>query len=308
MNEKALLALGLIVGLVVGGLLGYGLAPKGVSQAEYQTVKNEVMNLQKQLSDLQEKVKNYKEKVNQLQSELSKYKSEAMASKKKGYTVMIAYNKKVGYYLTDGDGRTLYYFAKDIPNSGKSACYGACADKWPPFYTDKLILPPKLNANDFSVITREDGKKQLTYKGWPLYYFFKDAKPGDTNGEGVKHVWYVMRDYDVMIAYKEGIGTYLTDDYGRTLYYFAKDSVNRSVCTGECLQKWPPFYRPEPIVPSVIKGYFGEIDANGKKFTTFKGYPLYYFFKDVERGDTNGQGVKKVWFVVDPFSFQQQKY
>jgi predicted lipoprotein with Yx(FWY)xxD motif len=39
---------------------------------------------------------------------------------------------------------------------------------------------------------REDGEKQTSYKGWPLYYFFKDKKPGDVSGEGVNSVWYVI--------------------------------------------------------------------------------------------------------------------
>ncbi|WP_297439180.1 hypothetical protein [Thermococcus sp.] len=294
----------LLAGLLIGGLLGYGLAPRGVSQAEYQSVEKKVIDLQNQLSDLQGKVQGYENQINQLQSELSKYKAKATALESKNYTVMIAYDEKVGYYLTDGEGRTLYYFAKDIPNSGKSSCYGPCAEKWPAFSPDHVSAPSVLDSKDFSYIERSDGTYQLAYKGWPLYYFFKDEKAGDTNGEDVKHVWYVMRDYDVMIAYQEGLGTYLTDDYGRTLYYFAKDSVNMSACSGECLQKWPPFYRPNPVAPSVIQGHFGELNVNGVKFTTFKGYPLYYFFKDERRGEVNGQGVKNVWFVVNPFNFR----
>ncbi|HOC01350.1 MAG TPA: hypothetical protein PKM43_21700, partial [Verrucomicrobiota bacterium] len=42
---------------------------------------------------------------------------------------------------------------------------------------------------DYSVITRDDGKTQLAYKGKPLYYWAKDAKPGDKTGDGVNQVW-----------------------------------------------------------------------------------------------------------------------
>jgi predicted lipoprotein with Yx(FWY)xxD motif len=46
-------------------------------------------------------------------------------------------------------------------------------------------------AGDFGTITREDGKKQTTYKGMPLYYFAGDKKAGDVTGQGMGKVWYV---------------------------------------------------------------------------------------------------------------------
>ncbi len=287
----------LLVGFLFGALVGYGLAPKGVGQEEYNT-------LQGQVKELQGKVGQYEGQIGNLQKEVKNYENQIGELEKEVYTVNIAYKEGIGYYLVDKEGRALYYFAKDVPNSGKSACYGECAQKWPVFYEEELNLPPGLNKDDFSVITRDDGSKQLTYKEWPLYYFFKDEKAGDTNGEDIKHVWYVMRDYDIMIAYQESVGTYLVDDNGMTLYYFAKDSANKSVCYGDCAQKWPIFYRENPVVPSVIANDFGEITRDdGTKQTTFRGYPLYYFFKDEKRGDIMGEGIKGVWFVVNPFRF-----
>ena len=47
-----------------------------------------------------------------------------------------------------------------------------------------------LSPGDFGNITREDGQKQVTYKGMPLYYFAGDKAPGDTAGQGVRDVWY----------------------------------------------------------------------------------------------------------------------
>ena len=91
----------------------------------------------------------------------------------------------LGEILTDSNGMTLYYFTKDSNN--KSTCKGGCLTKWPVFYSEDT------KGEDFSVITREDGKKQNTYKGKPLYYFFKDTKKGNVNGEGVKNVWYVIK-------------------------------------------------------------------------------------------------------------------
>lgn len=103
----------------------------------------------------------------------------------KAYTVNVAYNAKIGNYLVNGTGFTLYTFSADTPNSGKSACYTSCATFWPEFYTSKLTVPAGLNASDFGIINRTDGTKQITYRGAPLYLFVKDTAAGQVNGEGV---------------------------------------------------------------------------------------------------------------------------
>ncbi len=105
-------------------------------------------------------------------------------------TVKLMAKKGAGRYLVDAKGMSLYYFKKDSP--GKSACAGECLAKWPVFYAEKITVPKRVKGKDFGEITRDDGKKQTTYKGMPLYYFFKDAKPGDMLGEGVNNVWYVV--------------------------------------------------------------------------------------------------------------------
>jgi predicted lipoprotein with Yx(FWY)xxD motif len=105
------------------------------------------------------------------------------------HVVKVAKNDKVGSFLTDAKGMTLYVFKKDSP--GKSACAGECVTKWPLYYREKVGISGDLKAEDFASIDREDGKKQTTYKGLPLYYFAADKAPGDTNGQGVKDVWTV---------------------------------------------------------------------------------------------------------------------
>ena len=104
--------------------------------------------------------------------------------------VKVEKKEGVGTYLTDTSGMTLYYFKKDSP--GKSVCVGECAVRWPIYSNEAVAVPEGVNAADFGVIAREDGKKQSTYKGMPLYYFFKDKAAGDTTGHGVGDVWYVV--------------------------------------------------------------------------------------------------------------------
>ncbi|MEW6720073.1 MAG: hypothetical protein AB1346_06465, partial [Thermodesulfobacteriota bacterium] len=65
--------------------------------------------------------------------------------------------------------------------------------KWPIYYADTIRIPDGVKSEDFGVITREDGKKQRTYKGWPLYYFAGDKKAGDMTGEGMGGVWYIVK-------------------------------------------------------------------------------------------------------------------
>jgi predicted lipoprotein with Yx(FWY)xxD motif len=112
----------------------------------------------------------------------------------------------------------------------------------------------------------------------------------------------------VKVMQKEGIGSYLTDGKGMTLYYFAKDEPGKSACIGDCLSKWP-LLKGESVAAAGgldVKDFGVLVRTEGNQ-ATFKGYPLYYFFKDEKAGDTNGQGVGNVWFVVDPAKFPPVK-
>ena len=103
--------------------------------------------------------------------------------------VKLSEKEGVGKFLTDGHGMTLYIFKKDSP--GKSVCAGPCVEKWPLYFREKVAAPDGVKAGDFGTITREDGKKQTTYKGWPLYYFAGDKAKGDVAGQGMGNVWFV---------------------------------------------------------------------------------------------------------------------
>ena len=91
--------------------------------------------------------------------------------------------------LTGSNGMTLYTFDKDAAGSGKSMCNDACATNWPPLFA----LSGDAASGDYSIITRDDGKKQWALKGKPLYYWAKDQKPGDRTGDGFNNVWHAAR-------------------------------------------------------------------------------------------------------------------
>jgi predicted lipoprotein with Yx(FWY)xxD motif len=111
-----------------------------------------------------------------------------------GLPIVIDYNSTLGFYLSNSSGWTLYLFTKDTQNSGASSCYGQCQTFWPPFYASSsgLVLPFGVNASNFGTITRTDGTKQVTYEGWPLYYFGGDKAAGQTNGQNKQGTWFVV--------------------------------------------------------------------------------------------------------------------
>ena len=89
--------------------------------------------------------------------------------------------------LTTATGMTLYTFDRDT--AGRSACNGPCAQNWPPL----AAAADARAAADYSVVVRDDGSRQWAYKGRPLYTWVRDAKPGDTTGDGFNGVWHVAR-------------------------------------------------------------------------------------------------------------------
>ncbi|BAE51451.1 COG4315 family predicted lipoprotein [Paramagnetospirillum magneticum] len=93
----------------------------------------------------------------------------------------------LGPVLTNEKGMTLYTFDKDAP--GTSTCVDACAQNWPPL----MAASGAMAEGDYTVIKRADGSMQWAYKGKPLYTWMKDAKPGDTTGEGFKDIWHAAK-------------------------------------------------------------------------------------------------------------------
>jgi predicted lipoprotein with Yx(FWY)xxD motif len=107
----------------------------------------------------------------------------------------------LGSILVDGEGFTLYIFTNDT--DGASTCYDACADTWPPIPGDTTISPD-LDSSIFGTTTRDDGSEQLTVNGMPLYLYAPDSQPGDTTGQGVGGVWFVVDDAGEVIEAAAG--------------------------------------------------------------------------------------------------------
>jgi predicted lipoprotein with Yx(FWY)xxD motif len=229
-------------------------------------------------------------------------------------SVRLVSNGTFGSILTDTDGRTLYFFSLD--SKGESNCIDGCLSVWPVFHASDLTLDEGLDSSDFGTITRTDGAMQTTYKGWPLYYYADDSVEGDVNGDGFNDVWYVAKpDYSVMKVRAQLVGRdsggvetnltsnyepgdeqtfYMTDAYGNTLYLFSNDENGVNNFTADDFSNngvWPIFEETLMEVPSTFSsGDFGSIDVFGRQQLTYKGWPLYYFGQDEERGDNYGVG------------------
>jgi predicted lipoprotein with Yx(FWY)xxD motif len=104
--------------------------------------------------------------------------------------IKVMQKEELGKFLASGDGMTLYYYTKDETNL--SHCVEGCAFNWPPFYVDPAAIFEGCESSDFDTIKRGDGKKQTTYKNMPLYHFINDKYPGDTLGQGIGKVWFIV--------------------------------------------------------------------------------------------------------------------
>jgi len=112
-------------------------------------------------------------------------------------TVNVSESADFGPILVNGEGFSLYLFMQDTQNSGVSTCTDAdgCTIDWPPLVVDgEPVAGEGVDATMLGTITRDDGTVQATYNGWPLYLYFGDAAPGDTNGQGLDEfggIWYL---------------------------------------------------------------------------------------------------------------------
>ncbi len=233
--------------------------------------------------------------------------------------ISLSTSTTLGSYLSDKDGRSLYFFSTDAKD--QVTCTGGCELVWPPFYLDNLSadkLGAGLTFSDFATITTASGKKQVTYKGWPLYYYAPSVNgtntaeaAGKTTGDGVGGVWFIAKpDYSIMIVrsqlvghdgenYKsdytvgDGLTTYFTDAKGLTLYAFKFDNFNKNSYTEANFSNnavWPIYETDKIVVPSVLdKSKFSVITVFGKSQLTYNGWPLYYFGQDASvRGSNKG--------------------
>jgi predicted lipoprotein with Yx(FWY)xxD motif len=255
-------------------------------------------------------------------------------------TVLVGRAAGMNPFLVDGRGMTLYILRKDTPGAGSTApvlwgCASGCADNWPAYIPQAgagsaLLAGPGVTGV-LGVFTRPDGARQVTYNGWPLYYFAGDKNPGDVHGDGVGNLWAAApvnmnpltftgatsplfsgvpvtgngaaasNNPSIVIGGNPTLGDFLVDARYRTLYVFRRDIPGASHCEGECATNWPPYLvqQVSPTIQAGLTGIMGVITRpDGSRQITVNGWPLYYFAGDLKPGDANGDGVNNNWYVI----------
>jgi predicted lipoprotein with Yx(FWY)xxD motif len=119
-----------------------------------------------------------------------------------GGTVKAVKSKTFGMVLVSSTGLTLYRYTPDT--KGKSVCSGACLKFWPPLLVKAGVKPTVgagANRRLLGTIKAAHGKRQVTYAGFPLYFFAQDKKAGQTNGQGFGGKWYLVNTKGALVKH-----------------------------------------------------------------------------------------------------------
>lgn len=109
-------------------------------------------------------------------------------------------DSSAGKIVVDGKGMSVYYYTKDVKDSGTSACTGGCLEAWPPVLATADTPTVDGVTGTVGTIATPDAKSQLTINGMPVYYYAKDMAAGDITGQGVGSVWYLVAPSGDMIT------------------------------------------------------------------------------------------------------------
>jgi predicted lipoprotein with Yx(FWY)xxD motif len=234
-------------------------------------------------------------------------------------SVSLATTGGLGAHLVDKDGKSLYFFANDVPGTNKSEFSGAA---WPPFDVQSPTVGAGLTATDFGRFDRGGGVFQATWKGRPLYYFANDTAATPTAGEGTGGRWFVARAYNLFFAASGTVtpqggaaasAPFLTNGAGRSLYITSQDTRGAggtapvSYCSdagSACVTTWPLWEKPATLTDVVVPSTITAADLTtftsfGKQQFAYKGWPLYFFGADTAPGQVIG-ATKPTWFAVNP--------
>jgi predicted lipoprotein with Yx(FWY)xxD motif len=212
------------------------------------------------------------------------------------------------------------------PGTPIAALGGAtCAnDLWPALLTEGApIAGPGVNQALLGTVSRADvvsgrSVNQVTYAGQPLYMFFQDESPGETDGANLfdnvvspTGTWYLVEPGKGRVApgraqleletFAGGTSKQTTwlaaamnnhfrvfPDQPFPVYTFSKDRGDTSACTGECALDWPPVLtseQPEAIGYAVDQNTLGTIARpDGTRQVTYNGKPLYLYKGDAYIG------------------------
>jgi len=174
----------------------------------------------------------------------------------------------------------------------------SCVQVWPPVLAAEGAQP----VGKWGIVSREDGARQWTYEGFPVYRSVLDARPGEINGgsrrwnrgDSGSHREPIGPKPNAPPAFQVrtvATGRLLSNHVGFSVYTWDGDAPNKSNCNDACLKDW----RPVPAAQTAqANGEWNIIErAPGLKQWTFRGQPLYTRiadsrFRSLEGGDVPG--------------------
>jgi len=205
--------------------------------------------------------------------------------------------------ITNERHRTIYTSDADVePN--KSACTGDCAKTWLPLAADADAKP----SGFWNVITRDDGSKQWSRHGKPLYTYSGDKNAGDIKGASIEGWHWVMNKATDNMPLPDGIvteemvnagGQAFVDARGRVLYAFTGDlkSDARTCAAGvDCTSEFQPLVAPQ--VATALGEFTAITRPDGSKQWAYQGEPLYTYDADLVHGDAYGRFADPRWHVA----------
>lgn len=237
-------------------------------------------------------------------------------------TASVVYRDEVAY--ADHRGHTLYTYEKDEP--GKSRCVNECAQKFVPVEPLEDASP----VGDWSIIERDDGRRQWAYLDRPLYTYVEDADPGSLFGNSAARFGARRKDGfgNIVGGGRRGSGVRASQEdkpappgWQPALFYSKR--MQRDVPTGigvaEVLdaaaltlidyrghtayvfagsaaeeEKATASGQWVPVVApalAVSKGDFSTVARkDGRTQWRYKGKPLYTYREDLKPGDAYGTG------------------
>jgi len=261
-----------------------------------------------------------------------------------GPATVSAASTPYGRVLVEGSGEyagcSLYVLTSDELHALTSgAVQFACSDNanvlgkpcdtvlWPALLTAGApIAGPGVNPTLLGTVTRTDlpglpSAEQVTYAGLPLYRFFLDETPGETEGANLfdpvtspAGTWYLVDPARGLPAVGgahlqvESVGG--TDVLAATMnndfsvfpdasfptYTLSTDRGHRSACWGLCALVWQPVLTSGQLAvgPGVDEKALGIIvRPDGTHQVTYNGRPLYLFVEDAYiKGITGTQSIK----------------
>jgi predicted lipoprotein with Yx(FWY)xxD motif len=124
------------------------------------------------------------------------------STRSSGGTVRAVESAKYGTVLVGPSGKTLYRYTPDKKGVNTCTPVPACAKYWSRLLVTGTAKPGSgVSAGLLGTIKQPKGLVQVTYAGFPLYYFVGDAKAGDMKGQGFDGTWYVVNPKGALVKH-----------------------------------------------------------------------------------------------------------